>query len=346
MAPETTPRGVRPAPAPTPAAPAREEAAGVPEGEINIVVDESNNALVIRAFARDYRSILDTVKKLDIYPKQVLIEVLLAEITLGDSYRFGVEWSRFLTSNPPDAQSIVIGAQPPADPLNQALVATGIRYTIVDLGGRVSAALSAAAIDNRLNVISSPHILASNNKEAKIQVGTSQPILTSTYTTTATATPGVVEGTIEYKDTGIILTVTPRVSDGGLVTLEITVEDSNVGETSLGNLENVPFFTKRTAKTILSILEGQTIVIGGLITESKDTVKSGVPLLSKIPILGALFGTQTYAKRKTELLILMTPHVIADIYQSNAVTQEFKEKVEGLRRELEKKKEQEKKKKK
>jgi general secretion pathway protein D len=97
-------------------------------------------------------------------------------------------------------------------------------------------------------------------------------------------------------------------------------------------------FDKRTAKTILSILEGQTIVIGGLIQDTKNTVKSGVPLLSKIPVIGGLFGTQTYTKRKTELLIMLTPHVIADIYQSNAVTQEFKEKVEGLRRELEKKK--------
>jgi general secretion pathway protein D len=112
---------VRPSPTPAPAASAREEAAGVPEGEINIVVDESNNALVIRAFARDYRSILETVKKLDIYPKQVLIEVLLAEITLGDSYRFGVEWSRFLSSNPPNAQEIIMGATPPADPFNQPL---------------------------------------------------------------------------------------------------------------------------------------------------------------------------------------------------------------------------------
>jgi general secretion pathway protein D len=135
-------------------------------------------------------------------------------------------------------------------------------------------------------------------------VGSSQPILTNTYTTTATAGTNVVEGSIEYKDVGIILTVTPRVSDGGLVTLELTVEDSTVSETTLGNLENVPVFDKRTAKTILSILEGKTIVIGGLIQDTKNTVKSGVPLLSKIPVIGALFGTQNYIKRKTELLIL------------------------------------------
>ncbi len=336
VAPEPTPRGVKP-PTPAPAAPPKEEVAALPEGEINIVVDETNNALVIRAFQRDYKAILETIKKLDIYPKQVLIEVMLAEVSLDDSTQFGIEWSRFLTSNPPDAQEIVMGARPPTDPFSEPLSAIGIRYSIVELGGRVSAAIQAAASRGRLKVISSPNILASNNKEAKIQIGRSQPILTSTYTTTATAATNVVEGTIEYKDVGIILTVTPRISDGGLVTLEISIEDSKVDSTSLGTLSNIPVFTKKTAQTVLSVLERQMIVIGGLIEESNDVQKSGVPILSRIPILGALFGTHGYTIGKTELILLMTPHVITDHIQSDAVTQEFREKVRGLRKELEKK---------
>jgi general secretion pathway protein D len=336
VTPEPTPRGVRPT-TPAPAAPPKEEAAAVPEGEINIVVDEANNALVIRAFQRDYRAIIETIKKLDIYPKQVLIEVMLAEITLDDTTQFGIEWSRFLSSNPPIAQEVVMSARPPADPFSQALTAIGIRYSIVELGGRVSAAIHAAATRGRLKVISSPHIIASNNKEAKIQIGSSQPILTSTYTTTATASTNVVEGTIEYKDIGIILTVTPRISDGGLVTMEISIEDSTVDTTSLGNLTAVPVFGKRTAKTVLSISEGQAIVIGGLIQDSKDVSKSGIPLLSRIPLLGALFGTHRYITGKTELILLMTPHIITDQLQSDTVTREFKEKVEGIRKELEKK---------
>jgi general secretion pathway protein D len=349
--PGTYPRGVKPstptptpATTPTPSSPVKEEAGAVPEGEINIVVDETNNALVIRAFARDYKSILETVKKLDIYPKQVLIEVLLAEITLDDTYKFGVEWSRFLTSNPPNAQEIVMGARPPADPFSEPLSAVGIRYSIVELGGRISAAINAAATDNRLNVISSPHILASNNKEAKIQIGSSQPILTNTYTTTATGTPGVVEGTIEYKDIGIILTVTPRISDAGLISLEIQVEKSDVKTTTLGNLTSVPSFDKKTAKTVLSVSEGQTIIIGGLIEDTKKRNKAGVPLLSRIPLLGALFGTHDFEDTKTELILLMTPHIIADSSQSNAVTREFREKVDKIQRELEKKEKEKKKK--
>jgi general secretion pathway protein D len=213
------------------------------------------------------------------------------------------------------------------------------------MGGKVMAAINAAATDNRLNVISSPQLLASNNKEAKMQVGSSQPILTSTYSYVSTSgtivstTPstGTIEGTIEYKDIGIILTITPRISDGGLITLEIQIERSDVEEKALGNLQNVPFFPKKIAKTILSVLEGQTIVIGGLIEETKTTIKTGIPVLSRIPILGALFGYQTYVKRKTELILLMTPHIITDHIQSRSITEEFKEKVEGLKKELEKK---------
>jgi general secretion pathway protein D len=339
VASEPTPRGVRP-PTPTPTAPPKEEAAAVPEGEINIVVDEMNNALVIRAFQRDYKSILETIQKLDIYPKQVLIEVMLAEITLDDTTQFGIEWSRFLTSHPPNAQEVVLSARPPADPFSQALTAVGLRYSIVELGGRVSAAIKVAATRGRLNVISSPNILASNNKEAKIQIGTSQPILTSTYsgTTTTTGTPGVIEGTIEYKDVGIILTVIPRISDGGLVTLEITIEDSSVSSTSLGTLANIPVFKKKTAKTVLSVLESQMIVIGGLIEDSKNVTKSGIPLLSRIPLLGALFGTHEYVTTKTEFILLMLPHIVTDHVQSKTVTDEFREKIEGIKKELEKKK--------
>lgn len=325
--PEPTPRSVRPAPTPAPTP--KEEAPAVPEGEINIVLDETNNALVLRAFERDYRVILETIKKLDIYPRQVLIEVLLAEITLDDENRFGVEFLKLLdtASHGRFQQTIDIGPS--------TVSGIGIKYSIVETAGRFSAAIKAAAKDERLNVVSSPHILASNNKEARIQIGVSQPVLTTTITTTATATTNVVEGTIEYKDVGIIITVTPRISDGGLVTMEITIEDSKVETTALGELQNIPVFRKKTAKTVLSVFEGQTIVIGGLLEDSKTTKKSGIPLLSRIPLIGWLFGTQEYEKDKKELILMMTPHIITDHTQSRAVTEEFKERLEGIKKQLE-----------
>ena len=352
----TLPRGVKPPPTSPSAAVPKEEGGAVPEGEINIVVDETNNALVIRAFARDYKSILETVKKLDLYPKQVLIEVLLAEITLDDTNKFGIEWARFIDKA--GVHTIAFGTTPGSPPIDPYTAATALplpgagalRYSIIKESERLSAAIKLAATENRLKIVSSPHLLASNNKEAKMQVGKAQPVLTSTYaygsTTTSgsivssTTTPstGLIEGTIEYKDIGIILTVTPRISDGGLISLELQIEKSDVNTDALplGNLQNVPVFTKKTAKTILSVLESQTIVIGGLIEDTKDVKKSGIPLLSKIPIIGGLFGSQEYTFSKTELVLLMTPHIITDHIQSKSVTEEFKEKVEGLKKDLEK----------
>lgn len=336
--PSSQQRLVRPTPA-TPLIPGQETTplppGAVPQGEINIVVDETTNALIIRAYQRDYRAILEIIKKLDLYPKQALIEVLLAEVTLDDLNQFGLEFSTFQDTfaSGSTTYNYSIGAGGIASPAAGAF-ASGLRYTL-SATDKLFAAIQASASQSRLKVISSPHILASNNKEARIQIGTSQPILSNTYTTTATGTPGVVEGSIEYKDTGIILTVTPRISDGGLVSLEINVESSTVGTTALGNLASIPVFNKKMAKTTLAILEGQTIVIGGLIEETKNQTSSGVPYLSKIPILGALFGYQSYEKKKTETLLLMTPHVITDLDQSIAITREFREKVREIKKEVE-----------
>jgi len=345
------PRGVRPVPtAPTPApavppTPPKEEGVlppgAVPEGEISIVVDETTNALIIRALPRDYKAILETIKKLDLYPKQVLIEVLLAEVRLDEATKYGLEFSTFKAGDYSVGMggTAFLGMPPTAEAFS-----SGLRYSIAS-ADKLTAAIHASAAEDRLKVISSPHILASNNKEAKIQIGSSEPILTTTYTTpgataaaaTAVVSTGVVEGTIEYKDIGVILSVTPRISDAKLVTLDISIEQSTVGQKDLGSLKNVPFFPKKTAKTSLSIMEGQTIVIGGLIEESKERSKAGVPFLSRIPILGALFGYHTNKDLAKETILLMTPHVITDLTESAQVTREFREKVATIKRELEKK---------
>ena len=161
------PRGVKPPPTPSATTPPKEEGGAVPEGEINIVVDESTNSLVIRAFARDYKSILETVKKLDIYPKQVLIETLMAEITLDDSNKFGVEWARFVDSLAAGKyrQTVTFGTTPldsGGAPIDAAIAAAAFpgagifRYSIVEVANGITAAIRMAATDNRLKIISSP----------------------------------------------------------------------------------------------------------------------------------------------------------------------------------------------
>ena len=346
---EQSPRGTKPPPTP-PAAPTSPTTEGgvVPEGEINIVVDEANNALVVRAFARDYKSILETVKKLDIYPRQVLIEVLLADITLKDDKEFGIDLVKYLDGGKWQ-QSIQFG-----EFSQLATAGPGISYSIVQEAGKFSAAIRAAATLGRLKVLTSPHLLASNNKEAKIQIGTSEPILTNTYTSTGTATAttptGFVEGTIEYKDIGTILSLTPRISDGGLVTLELSIEESSLDSREIGRKDtsttaavasssstfSVPAFNKTTAKTVLSIKEGQTIAIGGLIRNNKDVSSQGIPFFSKIPVIGFFFGKNKRAYERRELILLLTPHIITDETQSKTVTDEFREKIEGLKKEFEK----------
>ena len=332
-------RGAKTSPSPTtPVGPASStlspEAQGGGEGEINIVVDEVTNSLIIRAYQRDYWTVMETIKKLDIYPKQVLIEVLIGEVTLNDATKLGLEFSTF-------SDSFVKGGRTYSYSAGMGGIAqatdfsSGLRYAVTSVD-RLTAAIQASASEDRLKVVSSPHILASNNKEAKIQVGSSQPILTNTYTTTASGTTtSTVEGTIEYKDIGIILTVTPRINDGKLVTLDLSVESSTVGQTTLGSLSNVPYFGKKTAKTTLSIMEGQTVVIGGLIEDTKNTTSAGVPFLSKIPILGSLFGYQSDTVGKTETVMFLTPHVISQLEDSNRITQEFRDRLWGIQKELE-----------
>jgi general secretion pathway protein D len=342
------PRGVKP----PPTTPPKEEGGTVPEGEINIVVDEANNALVVRAFARDYKTILETVKKLDIYPRQVLIEVLMADILLKDDTEYGIDFVEYLDKGK-FRQNINFG---PFTSLGKA--GPGLTYSIVEESGRFSAAIKAAAALGRLKILTSPHLLASNNKEAKIQIGTSEPILTNTYTSTGVGTAvtptGFVEGTIEYKDIGTILSVTPRISDGGLVAMELSIEESSLDQRQLGRKATtlavgdvaaatssflVPAFNKTTAKTILSIKDGQTIAIGGLIRNTKGSSRRGLPILNNLPIIGFLFGADAASYERRELIILLTPHIIADEVQSKTVTDEFKERVEGLKKELEKERE-------
>jgi len=303
-------------------------------GKIKIVTDETTNALIIRAMTSDYNIIKKTIQLLDIVPRQVLIEVLIAEISLGDDTQFGVDWNfkkkdvgvggetgtfdSILNNNIPTAFDT-----PPA-----------AGYTAVFAASDLYARLYAYAGENRLNVLSSPHVLAANNKEAKIEVGQEVPIVTSEYTPEAFSTGGTSDTTsrsIQYRDTGIILTVTPRINEKGLVAMDIDQEVSQVSEQTITGISS-PIITKRSAKTSLVVQNGSTIVIGGLIQEQKERSISGIPFFSKIPLLNYFFSYTKDKVTKTELVILITPHTIRSLEEADLITKEFKDKIEGLKK--------------
>lgn len=291
--------------------------AGMTGGDIRVVADRENNALVILATPSGYEKIESALKKLDVAPRQVLIEVTIAEVTLKDELKYGVEWlftngarrSGFLDTDGKSGVSQLI---------------PGFSYALALADGTgLQAALNALATDNRINILSSPHIMVADNQTAKIQVGDSVPIQTSTTTAlAATTTTGTVTSTIQYLDTGVLLTVTPRINAGGLVSLDITQEVSSATATTTSTL-NSPTISKRSTKTQVTVQSGQTMVLGGLISENNANGSSGLPLLSSIPILGGLFGVQSRSNTKTELLLLITPRVANNLAQARQITYEI-----------------------
>jgi general secretion pathway protein D len=179
------------------------------------------------------------------------------------------------------------------------------------------------ATDSRVNVLSSPHIMVADNQQAKIQVGNSVP--TPGQTLVSGTGPSITS--TQYLDTGIILTVTPRISAGGVVNLDVQQE---VSDASTATGATAPTISKRTVKSIVTVQSGETTILGGLIKEDKGFSTDGIPLLSQIPVIGALFGSQGYKKAKTELVVLITPRIASNVSQAKAITEEFRKKLGGV----------------
>ena len=289
---------------------------GTLRGEVKITTDESRNSLIIEATPADYHIVKNLLKKLDILPRQVLIEVTLAEITLDKSTQMGVEWS-YVKGNANMSTSL----------LNATMGNSGLNFTIGN-PQRWTAALSALASENKVNILSSPSILASNSKPASIDISTEIPVASSQYQYTDSS-DNLFETDIEYRDTGIMLSVTPNINESGLVTMDIDQEISEqASNVSVGNQE-YPSFFKRSTTTTLTVQSGQTIVIGGLIKETTSDGESGTPWFINIPVLNFLFGKTKDELSKNELIILITPYVIDTADDVDAITNEFKAKLGG-----------------
>jgi len=296
---------------------------GTLRGEINITVDEIRNTLIIEAIPADYRVIENILKQVDVLPRQVLIEVTIAEITLDKSTEMGIEWT-YVKGDGNLSTSL----------LDASLGSAGFKYTI-GMADRWTSALSFLASNDKVDILSAPSVLASDNKEAKIEISKEIPVASSEYTYTSSEDP-LLETSIEYRDTGVILAVTPHINERGLVTMEVSQEVSELSTyVNVGSSE-YPSFTKRIVETSLTVKHAQTIVIGGIIQETISDESSGAPWLIDIPIIRYLFGKETKKVTKTELIILITPHVIISLEDVDAVTEEFKSKVGNVIKKLRK----------
>jgi len=309
---------------------------GIIEGEVRFIADETTNSVIVTTFPRNWPEIEATIRQLDRQPRQVLIEVLVAEITLTDDIRLGIDWAirsgafrvaqqSISTASPATITSPIRDLPTPATQL--FLPAAGLTAFAFDTG-KFFAMLNALASLNQVNVLSNPHVMTSENKKAVINVSDSVPIVTSqqvpiggTTTQTATNTTSVI-GTqsVEYRDAGVILTVTPRIGERGTVALDVKQEVNDVGaaEPPTGS----PRIIKREAETSVVLVNNQTLVLGGLIRDRREVNDRGIPYLKNIPILGYLFGAKTNTLTKTELLILITPRVIGTALDAARITEQ------------------------
>ncbi len=309
---------------------------GGPVTDLRFISDDVTNAIIVTTFPRLWRDIEETIKKLDRMARQVLIEVLAAEVTLNDDTKLGIEWAvrsgRFDISNTqtaiPNTQTGILPSRPPQGliPGGGSLAGNTLGFNVFTFAAsEFLAALNALASENRVNVLSSPSIMTSENKKAIINVSTSVPIVTSQQVPVASGggTANSITQTVEYKDAGIILTVTPRIGEQGTVALDVKQEVNEVGTPEPPPI-NSPRFTKREAETSVVLLNNQTLVLGGLIQTKRTHIKTGIPFLNRIPVLGYLFGSTEEKIEKTELLLLITPRVVGTPTDAARITNQMR----------------------
>ncbi len=297
------------------------------------MADPATNSLVVFATAQEFQNIKEVLKQLDLVPRQVLLEVLVAEVTLSDDLAFGVDYA-FQRGGIVSGDGSVL---PTLLERGGALFggAAGGLTSVITSGRNFRAIINALMSDSRVKVLSNPVILAVDNKPARIQVGSEEPIATGTIT----AAVGQVSSstTIQYRNLGRILTIIPQVNSKGLVHLQVKVEVSQVGELVQvgGDDQLFSSFNIRDAETTAVIHEGDTLAIGGIITERMSRSRRGIPYLMDVPVLGRFFGVTTDDIDRTELVILITPHVIRTREEGKSVTEEFMDKVSSVKRDLE-----------
>ena len=302
-------------------------AGGTTASEVRVIADKDTNSLLILATPADYDVIESAIRKLDVIPRQVLVEVMLAEVKLTDDFQFGVGW---FFSGRANTTGRLGGAGLPATPgATPPNLGDGI-LQVINRGatGDIRAVLNMLGEDGRAQVLASPQVMVLDNQKAQIKVG--DRISVQVGSQTGVSTGSGVLNSYQYLETGILLAVTPRINSGGLVTLEVNQEVSSADRGSITAANPNPDVNSRSAQTSVVVASGESIVLGGLISENNSRGSSGVPLLSKIPILGAAFGSQTHSRQRTELVLVITPRIVSDSAQAREATDELRRKLPSL----------------
>lgn len=288
---------------------------------VRVVADEVNNSVLIYATRREFEKIEATIRRLDLQPTQVLIEASIIEVTLRDGLEYGLQWffndkSRNGLTGTGVLSSVAGGAL--GGP------AAGFSYTLRNSAGDIRAVLNALADKSLIKVISSPSLMVQDNFTAAIMVGDQQPIRTSETVTTG----GNVSTSIQYKDTGVNLQVTPSVNAGNIVNMLINQAVTDVGNVDTATGQRA--FLQRQISSKVSVRSGEALVLGGLIRDNTTTGKSGIPLLQDIPVVGNLFGSNTRSIGRTELLVVITPRVVRNDIDAREISAELRVRMKGL----------------
>jgi general secretion pathway protein D len=307
---------------------------------VQVVADKDNNTILIVATPAEYSVIEAALKKLDLAQRQVVIDVTIAEVALTDELDFGVEWlfkggapsgrgaGGLLTKTSPFNP----GAPQASASTNAGLsILNGFTYLIqnANFPGGLQAALHLLDTYGNTKVISNPHLSALDNQKATIKVGNRIPINQQTL---VGGTTNAVTTTAQYIDTGVLLQVTPHINAGGLVTLEVDAEVSTPAAQSQAALDSgvAPAINTRSVQTLLAVPTGQTMVMGGLILENKSVSTEGLPLISRIPVIGGLFGDQTLKNDRTELVLFITPRVVENEGDVTRIIDDLRRRMDAL----------------
>lgn len=294
--------------------------------QVSIVADEDTNSLLVRAQPRDYKQLLETIAELDRVPQEVMINVLIAEVMLSETNRFGIEW-KALSQSASSSLGVITGLA--GD--KAAGTVTGLIIDQAD--SRLTTLINMLDSDGDARVLSRPSILVRDNQEAVIKVGSEEPVLTRISSSDTTVSgSSTLNNDVQYRDTGIILTVTPHINEDGIINLDVHQEISQVGDeaTELG----LPRFTNREVKTSAVVRDGTVLILGGIIQTRTDDTRIGVPGLKEVPGIGALFSDRKRNLVRTELALIIVPELVDPREGSVEVMERVLGRLQGVARML------------